>query len=277
MQDPEVSKGIFLESRLDAYRSFFDHKWAEDVMQATAGSLFEAPAFNLCAAWRGVANTSAMPWIAFTMFKGFADGLAANHEPFGMKWVKETRNRLVRELRGEITHTKAKLLSNALERIFEELSVGLAQQPYSVDLSEIWSKLLARHELQMAIWGSQRLCYGALYYAYEDFIVQCVGAAKGDASFRVANAGETRKALDATLGASTTDFCWTDPDIEIARLTRNALVHSGGRLTPELSRVPHGFKVIDGELQITAPRTRSLHETLKSRVSRIVSVLVTGT
>jgi hypothetical protein len=44
---------------------------------------------------------------------------------------------------------------------------------------------LTNHEMRFVLWGSQRLCYAAIYYSYEDFLTRCVGIAKADPDYQM--------------------------------------------------------------------------------------------
>jgi hypothetical protein len=82
------------------------------------------------------------------------------------------------------------------------------------------------------------------------------------------------------------DYCWTDTEIDLARLVRHALAHNGGRFGIDLHKYKARFMdatgmtapelrgdlfiVIDGKIQITPGNTTHLFSILKDRVTRTV-------
>jgi hypothetical protein len=73
------------------------------------------------------------------------------------------------------------------------------------------------------------------------------------------------------FSATLRDSCWSDPKINVARLTRHALVHNGGRLTSDLKKLNHGLKLHGEDIQIFPAFTKSLYELLKDRVTKFLS------
>lgn len=71
--------------------------------------------------------------------------------------------------------------------------------------------------------------------------------------------------------------CWLDGPVAIARRTRHALSHAGGRETEELKnyRPEHRFEILGGELQVKASDTRQLFDQLKGRVYALAEKAVT--
>ena len=43
----------------------------------------------------------------------------------------------------------------------------------SHEKDQFWKELLTHVKFQLSLYGLQRLCYSALYYAYEDFFMRC--------------------------------------------------------------------------------------------------------
>jgi hypothetical protein len=133
------------------------------------------------------------------------------------------------------------------------------------------------HELKLSLWGTQRVVYGAIYHAYENFVSQCVGVVKNDPGYRSDNGKSLLADLKAAFDAGTIQDCVTDPVINIARLIRNALAHHGGRETEELKKEPHGIAICDGELQIMPDDTRHLFNALKDRALKLADATMAYT
>jgi hypothetical protein len=66
-----------------------------------------------------------------------------------------------------------------------------------------------------------------------------------------------------------------DPQINLARLTRNALAHNGGRMTEELQNEEHTFVIEGDEIQINSDHTTSLYRHLASKVMKVAEHAVT--
>jgi hypothetical protein len=88
-----MSKTIFADSRLEAYQSFFDHPWAKEIMALAHGTKLDQPVFDLCAAWRGAANTHLLPWLLATQVQN-----ATGRAPFLVPGVM--RVRLEKQVKG---------------------------------------------------------------------------------------------------------------------------------------------------------------------------------
>jgi hypothetical protein len=129
--------------------------------------------------------------------------------------------------------------------------------------------MLANPEFQLSIWGSQRLCYGAVYYAYEDFLARCYRLSACEPGCRVDR--EFGKRFGSQYGAALRQSCWDDHRVLVARLTRHALVHNGGRLTSDLKKMSkHGLTLLGEDIQIYPSLTKGLYGVLKDRVTKFL-------
>jgi len=137
---------------------------------------------------------------------------------------------------------------------------------------DIWELLVSGEtevEFAWCLWGSQRLVYGALYHAYEDFIRHCVGIIDGTNYFRGDDLfGAVRTAFGRN-GKAVVSACLEDELVTIARLARNAIAHNGGKVTEKLLRKNHHFKIVANEIQITPDDNRELFNTLKGNVDTL--------
>jgi hypothetical protein len=271
-----MGKNVLVDQRLDSYKSFFDHAWAEHVMQLSSGKAVSQPVFDLCAMWRAVANTHVMPWLMMQQFEAFAKGMVESHDPFGRKWVTAMRANLVAEMGDKLNNMGRKKLQAALDKVDTRIRTALDEHTLDFDLDKMWSEQLKNYEMQFVLWGSQRLCYGAVYYAYEDFLTRCVALAKSEPDYRMPRRNEFTRDVGDAFGEQVRNRVWCDPVVNAARLVRHALVHNGGRITDELLTATHGLEVVEGELQIMAPDTSTLSTELKDRVTYLVDAIVRG-
>jgi hypothetical protein len=171
-------------------------------------------------------------------------------------------------------------LAEVIRKIGTELSNLRAQQAQeSAEVAEeMWTTLLngaAAQEFRLHIWGSQRISYGAIYHAYENFIREALALALGVANYKAGNISLLLKDCERCFGKPIADRCLADTDVETARLVRNALAHNGGKETSKLHGITHGIRVEGGELQIMAPDTRRLFDSLKGRAYTLAEKAVT--
>jgi len=129
----------------------------------------------------------------------------------------------------------------------------------------LWEKYLEISTFNTTLFSSQRICYGAVYHAYENFLSRCVGIAKNKPNYRAKKADSLAADLNGLIdGAGTT--CLKNSDIEFARLVRNSLAHNGGRVTPAIVSRNTTIRIIDDQLNIWPEDTKSLFDMLKNKV-----------
>jgi hypothetical protein len=261
-----MDKHFYIDDKLDSYKTFLDHEWARRIDQQTAGTPLEEIFFDLQWAWKGAANTFYMPWLTVTTMVAVGLSAAKDHA-FPSRFTAALTDRLAQRM--ELTNMKTKKLMSELRQISEEVRAE-DERPPAVETEMAWRTMLRQTEFQLSIWGSQRLCYAAVYYAYEDFLVRCYRLTAGQPDYRVGKgfSWDFRDQFSATLR----DSCWSDPKINVARLTRHALVHNGGRLTSDLKKLNnHGLKLHGENIQAFPAFTKGLYELLKNRVTVFLS------
>jgi hypothetical protein len=261
-----MDKQIYIDDRLDSYRTFLDHEWARRIDQQTAGTPLEEIFFDLQWAWKGAANTFYMPWLTVTTMVAAGLGAAKDHG-FPSRFTAAVTDRLVQCM--GLNNMTTKKLVRELRQISEEVR-AVDERPPVLETEMVWRTMLTQSEFRLSIWGSQRLCYAAVYYAYEDFLARCYRLLAGQPDYRVAKgfSQDFRDQFSATLR----DSCWSDAAINIARLTRYALVHNGGRLTSDLKKLNnHGLKLHGEDIQVFPAFTKNLYELLKDRVTAFLS------
>ena len=268
-----MTKKHLYDSRLDSYKSFFDHEWFGKITDETQGTSLYQPVFDLSVAWRFTANTHVMPWIMTDMVKHAIEMNVNTAEPFGKRFIGAARDKLVERMRGSLRNMQRKQLQDELNLIYSEITAVYAT-PELLAPDEMWQHLLRNQEFQFALAGSQRLCYGAIYYAYEDFLARCVGLARGESDYRMPRRSQFQNDLTAAFGNALCDQCWCDTEVSLARAARHALVHNGCRVTDEftaaLKKASRSLQVCDDEIQIMAPDTTNLFQLLKDRVTQLI-------
>jgi hypothetical protein len=195
-------------------------------------------------------------------------------EPFGKKYVADVRDVLVGRMGDSLRNMQRKRMQQDLDAIYEETSkITVAAEAAAPDM--MWQSFLGNSEFRFALVGSQRLCYGAIYYAYEDFLARCVGLARKEPEYRMPRRPQFQKDFTAAFDATVCDQCWDHPVVNLARVTRHALVHNGCRVTDEFKEAVKAakylFVVEDDEIQIMAPDTSTLFRLLKDRAALVIS------
>src|SRR5262249_46526644 len=91
------------------------------------------------------------------------------------------------------------------------------------------------------------------------------------------------------FGEPLRNYCWADPEVDLAKFVRHALAHNGGRFGTDLEKYKtrftdakgmqtvklqgNQFIIVDGKIQITPGNTTYRFGVLKDRVTKIVEEL----
>ncbi len=174
-----------------------------------------------------------------------------------------------------LSNMRRKQLANAVRDIADQVKDATTEAASAFDLKTLWSDFLAPDsmEFHLSLWGSQRLCYGSVYHAYENFIRQCVGIARKEPEYRALFAKLVTDGK-AAFGNEVIAKCLEDQVVTVARLTRNALAHNGGQVDDQLSRIPHDLVVENDEIEIMPLHTKRLFDELKRRAFRLTEIAV---
>lgn len=263
-------KNILIDDRLDSYKPFFDKGWAQRLWDVTGNTPLDRIAYDLTRAFRGIANTHILPWLMVQNLKEFAVGMTNSYDPMLVQYVSVVAEKLLARMSTKPCPMQQKDLEASLQALLEETKVvrdkAVANAP-ALDVDGYWQQALATPAFGLSLWGSQRLCYGGLYYAYEDFLLRVFKLVKADPNYRIQD--KFSKDFADALSIALRDYCWSDPKVLAARFVRHALVHAGGRETKDVKSVNHGIQVADGELQIMAPNTVALFGLLKDRALKL--------
>ena len=268
-----VAKPVKIDVELAAYEPFFDHEWARKLDALSAASKELKPiVFDLCVSWKGASSTARLPNQLMHMFNNFAIGFFKDTAPNtrSLKLVTGLTERLAKRL--PLSDDMQRRVKKEMLDIDAEIRAGLENAPLPFSAEKAWLDFLHLAEFRHCLWASQRICYVAVYNAYEDFVARSTGVAIGQVPYRMPQARAFKKEFESVFGVDLLKLCWLDHPVAIARLARHALSHAGGRLTQELRdyRPHHGLDIETGELQIKATDTRQLFDHLKDRVFALV-------
>jgi hypothetical protein len=265
-----TSKNIVVDDRMDSYQSFFDGEWARRVSKVAEGTPLDPFVFDLAFSWRGAANTHRMPWMMVQAVKSFENSYRSSVSSLSDDFVQAVRLRLLSEMGDRLQPEQRHELQAKVDRIEGDVRAVRSTIGSQVVFNpkQLWDEWVVMSEFQFCLQASQRLAFGALLYAYEDFLLRCFRLQSGKADYQIGRKFSEDFAAAFSIGLR--DYCWSDPEVNVARQVRHALVHNGGRETDTLRKLGHGIRVEDGELQIMPPHTKALFEILKVRVERFV-------
>lgn len=265
----EWIRNIHIDTRYESYKDFFSDDWGHRidaiVRDASKLRLF---ALDLLADWRGAAYAVSFPTVMVEHFRSFAEGYVNESSPSTgiLRFSEVVLTKLSRELPDLSAHPQLKRdLHKRIVCLSAEILDAHSQVKLEFPSEQIWEQYLGDHVYQITIWSLLRICYVAVYNAYDNFIHRCTSTAHTSEDVRTSNNDFKRKLCDA-FGPAVTQQCWTNAAIRRARRTRHALAHAGGRETDDLRRESHNFAVHDGVIHIMPEDIKELYSTLKDAV-----------
>lgn len=270
---------MVIDERLERYKTFFDHNWSNRILAKTKGTRLEVLVFDLCINWKSTVNSHILPWFAVEWMSGVAQGMSKGTDSPTIQQVKRLADRLEERLGSTLNNMGRKRLRQTVAEMTQSVSVICENLPPVLPSEEVWAAFLddnhsGTREFHIAVWASQRLCYGSLYHAYESFLRRCLELHLGQPDYHKMGA-EFAKDLASTFGKTIACDCFSNDQIAAAREVRNALAHNGGRVGPKLARLQHGIRVEKDTLQVMPDDNRRLFELLKVGAEKLVDKALT--
>ena len=268
----ELSRQTSFDPRPDSYEGFFDREWANSLFRATDETKLKESAFDLVRNWHAASNARSLPLIMTNCLKVAEERTIRENEPMDRRKIRKFTQRLVADLEANgqrVRPTLKKSLQAALERIDSDCDVALqnAREAVVATRPDLWDAFLGQSEFTTCLWALERLCYSSLYYNYEWFLTECIRIKRNDNGYRFQRQqGDFKDVFRAAFGPALQQECWSDQRVTIARYTRHALVHNGGRMTEVLRKQPHDLLVNGDEIQVGAPHTNALFLLLSKKV-----------
>jgi hypothetical protein len=263
---------IVYDNRLDSYKSFFDHPWAKRLSEFTKGTRLDGAACDLCLDWKSAALTSRMPWLHVTSLSDFHDGYTSGGPSVALKLLDALANRIPKEMASNLSRNRQRELQAIILRLKKDVDAVLGDTP-ALDPKKVWGNYLSIEEFGLSLWSSQRLCYAAVYYGYEDFLRRIVSEF-GFAKKTHMSTKDVAKGFEKIVGPAIAFACIFGPEITLARNVRNAIVHNGGRVTDEIMKSPVSFRTDGGRVQIMPEDTNALFHLLKERITVIADKIL---
>lgn len=267
-----MKKQLIVDDRAESYGPFFTDDFAHRAFRASDDvSALHEPVFDLIANWRSASYAAALPYLIPSSIKEFHDAFVNKAPSIAgiFKYSDVILTKLSQEL-PELTSDSAlqRALGEKIVAIANEISRAASTVKHELDRNSIWQELLSLHPFYLGLHGTMRLVYLAVYGAYENFIVQILSILYSGRRIRVTDRDFKIKFRSA-FGDLIED-AWLSPEINAFKLVRHALMHAGGRITPDLRFVRIPVVVHDDALHIFPENTRHLYDTLKEPALRLM-------
>jgi hypothetical protein len=291
--DKDIIDRPLIDQNLDSYEQFFDHRWSEHIFKTVKTSPLNDAVCALLVSWRFTNGAHLLPWLMAHSLKRFAEsegnGSLRFRGEYSSEVVKGIVNKLESRMQYSLKREQRATLKRVVAKIEQEAFEGFkaAQSKAVFPLDGYWKFLIHTSEFQLSILGTQRINYGSLFFAYEDFLANVIRTKEPTYSSKKK---PIKDAFADHFGEPLRDYCWSDPEVELAKLVRHALAHNGGRFGADLEKDKTRFEyatrsaeptlrddlfiLVDGKIQITPGNTKHLFGVLKERVTKIVEELV---
>ncbi len=285
-----------IEPNLASYEQFFDHAWCKRIFELVKSSPLQHAIDTLMVAWRSTNGVHMLPWLLIQSLRAFANGeyrgglgFRAGYSGTVVKGICDKIEARMPKLNFEQRMALGRAVTGIEEDAFVAFRAAEPQAKLDVEryIEQYWESITNNSEFMFSILGSQRINYGSLFFAYEDFLANTIRTK--DPSYSSRN-NPIKDAFAAYFGAPLNEYCWNHDEVNVARLVRNALAHNGGRFASPLNKykarfvnatgtlppllLGDVFYIVDDKIQITPCNTKYLFGLLKDRVTRIVDELV---
>jgi hypothetical protein len=280
---PDFKVNLLIDDRIESYKSFFDHAWANLMMAKVKGTALDDAFFLLCTNWKAAANAQFMPWMMTSSIQSVEKGYLRPLPAFNERLLKDISASFGNFLVGDISNTLNKKLTKKVRAFIDQKLKDCNEVVQNTELEELKPENLFRSflyglggaELQLSVYGAQRVCYAAIFFEYEHFVKTCIRILKKNPKYRPSRWEVLHDDTNLTLDAKTAATCLGDDAVKIGRLIRNCIAHNGGHLTEfERNNLPKGsFVEVDGFVRIVPEHNRTLFAALKDRVTIIAEAI----
>lgn len=275
MDSTNSQVNVMIDHRLEAYKSFYNHAWAKKMVEITHGTKLEQLTFLLTVNLRAVTNCHTLPWLMVTSMSNLWHGFQKDHqlqEPF----IRHCARELPKRMDGKLSRMTLRKLGDEIRDLADKINEALAKEDLELTPEKLWKHYLEMEnpEWVAAIWGSQRLVFCGLFFAFEGFVKDVVAIAKGNPDYKgywLDLITDTKRYFGEDVGKE----CLEGDFIEISQLARHALAHSSGKETTKLrAKVQHGLDIVDGLVQIQCPDNATLSRGIERRSLLLVEAAV---
>lgn len=133
---------------------------------------------------------------------------------------------------------------------------------------DLWDESLGVNAFKASLWKISEGAFCAIYYAYENLLVQTLAKIRGRA-IRVTDR-RFNEELFAVYGQSSGNLFWTGNLIAVSREIRNCITHNGGKASDRLKAMKPQPRIESGDVLISASNVRGLYKSLKPVVTEAV-------
>jgi hypothetical protein len=272
----DLEKQLHYDTRLESYKTIFNHAWAQELSALTAGTKLDPVAFALCANWRSAANTHIFPWLVVNSLHSFWEDYA-QHSGFTPAFVGAMGVEIPKRMgTTPITAVQKRGFRQAINGFAQQIHQTLKDSPPpDMSCDAIWREFTSHYEFILAIWGSQQLIYSSLFFAYENFVSDAIAIAAREPDYRAYRFSQLVSDAKKHFGDDIAKQILEGQFIEITRLARNCLAHRGGRESQELKDTKHRITVnSEGIIQIEAPDNANCIRELEKRAMILAKAAV---
>ena len=281
-----------IDPNLSSYDKFFDHEWARGIFESVNETPLEDAVYSLLLAWRSANGAHILPWLMANSLRQYVQGEIKGNlhfrDNYAASFIENIVEKIERMMQSSLKSDQRRSLRQAVKTIEKEAhdAFRVAQGRVHFDVDGYWKSLVETSEFQFSILGIQRINYGSLFFAYEDFLANAIRTKELSYSSKDRN-NAIHVAFPKYFGKSLTDFCCSHDEVTLARLVRNSLAHNGGRFGSEFEKFTirftdatgsdrvllqgERFALVDGKIQITPANTAYLFCVLKERITKIVA------
>lgn len=224
--------------------------------------------------WKGVSEARRLPWLMIEAITAAIQGYMDNVTPF----PNQVRQVLVDRVMGGVEKNQVKLpeksrtaLGEEIRQIEAELSEQAKSSAFKLDKKQLWVHFLKNQGLSLSLMMSEVNAYSGVYFAYENFLIQCIKVEKNLSNLRT-NGLLTQ--LRSLVGKDVANQYWNSHHVKMARLIRHAIVHNGRKITPELESFRGNLELESDEIVIMPSQTTKLYNLLKERAFTLTDTLV---
>jgi hypothetical protein len=244
----QIRRTIHFNPRIESYEGFFDYEWQKRLLEVVRRSVLRQPGYDLTRCWEAVSNARQMPWLMVKCLDARMYHTLDKLVPWDNRKISIMRDKLVTKIEargGKLSHSMRKRIQEAIVGIDKE-AVELRKQVRDEvfdQREDLWDGLIKHETFNTSLWSSERMSYASLYYGYEWFLTKCVSIRRREPDYRWFRMKAFVTEFEDAFGEPLANDCLRDPQINLARLTRHALVHNGGRMTTELQNENHTFVI----------------------------------
>jgi hypothetical protein len=266
--DEEPVHEIIYDNRIESYKTFFNHQSMRDFEPVVRGTVLDEPYFALCVSWRAAANSHVLPWVMMESLQGLWNTFGKD-QTFSARLVAALAQQLPQRV--NVRKAAQKQLADAIREIAGMVEMASQSPETNWDVQATWLAYLnVSKELPFALWGTERQCYGSIYYAYEHFICAVMTKLNGT-PYKLTKFHKLVDDARLVLPNDVVKDCIGNPVVEAARRVRNALCHNGGKINKELSGIKHGVSIHNGTLHVMPDDNQKLLTELETRVVRLTN------